>query len=345
MSGFSADAADCPEPARRKGRMKIGIISAGKVGAVLGAALRLAGHTIVGAYASSEASKDRLDAMLPGVAALSVEENIARSQMVLLAVPDDALGPLVAGAAKLGLWRPGQLVVHVAGRYGISILDPAAQLGALPLAIHPAMTFSGTSLDLKNLMGCPFAVTGEPMLVPIGQALVSEMGGEPELVEEEDRVLYHAALAHGANHLVTLVTQAQRILRAAGIAQPASYLRPLLSAALDGALNNGEAGLTGPVVRGDAGTVREHLQSLDALAALGSGQSASADMPCGGALDAEGVPGASSADAPSATDFSDIPPTYRSLARATATRARARRALRPEQAEAVLRALEGSPES
>ena len=207
------------------------------------------------------------------------------------------------------------------------------------------MTFSGTSLDLKNLMGCPFAVTGEPMLVPIGQALVSEMGGEPELVEEEDRVLYHAALAHGANHLVTLVTQAQRILRAAGIAQPASYLRPLLSAALDGALNNGEAGLTGPVVRGDAGTVREHLQSLDALAALGSGQSASADMPCGGALDAEGVPGASSADAPSATDFSDIPPTYRSLARATATRARARRALRPEQAEAVLRALEGSPES
>ncbi len=293
---------------QRPGRMKIGIISAGKVGAVLGAALRGAGHTIVGAYARSEASMERLENLLPGVPAAEIKDISVAADMILLAVPDDELGPLVDGMARLGLFRQGHLVVHVAGRYGTSVLAPAVQSGAIALALHPAMTFTGTSLDLKRLIDCPIAVTGNAMFLPIGEALAVEMEGRAVVVAEEDRGLYHAALCHGANHVVTLVTQAMRMLEAAGIEDPGGYLGPLVEASLDGALRSGEALLTGPVVRGDAGTVADHLQAVDALAATG--------------------------------DDVDIPVTYRSLAWATAKRAEQRRVLRPEQVEELEKLLD-----
>jgi predicted short-subunit dehydrogenase-like oxidoreductase (DUF2520 family) len=91
---------------------------------------------------------------------------------------------------------------------------------------------------------------------------VIEMGGEPVFIEEEDRGLYHAALASAANHLVTLVVQAAELLGQAGVPDPARMLRPLLSAALDNALQLGDAGLTGPVARADADTVAGHLAAL-----------------------------------------------------------------------------------
>ena len=291
------------QSATRPGRLKIGVISAGKVGATIAAALRAAGHTITGAYAHSEASTDRLETMLPGVPAMEVEEIAAASEMILLAVPDDELGPLVAGMAKLDLWKRGHLAVHVAGRYGTGVLDPAAEEGAIPLAAHPAMTFTGTSLDLKRLIDCPFGITASPMFLPIGQALVEEIGGRAVPIEEEDRGLYHAAICHGANHAVTLVNQAMRMLETLGIEDPGAYLAPLVHASIDGALRSGEKLLTGPVVRGDAGTVAEHLQAIDALAAT--------------------------------TDAADIPPVYRALAEATAGRAHARRVLTDAQRDAV----------
>ena len=291
------------QSATRPGRLKIGVISAGKVGATIAAALRAAGHTITGAYAHSEASTDRLETMLPGVPAMEVEEIAAASEMILLAVPDDELGPLVAGMAKLDLWKRGHLAVHVAGRYGTGVLDPAAEEGAIPLAAHPAMTFTGTSLDLKRLIDCPFGITASPMFLPIGQALVEEIGGRAVPIEEEDRGLYHAAICHGANHAVTLVNQAMRMLETLGIEDPGAYLAPLVHASIDGALRSGEKLLTGPVVRGDAGTVAEHLQAIDALAAT--------------------------------TDATDIPPVYRALAEATADRAHTRRVLTDAQRDAV----------
>ncbi|NLI04646.1 MAG: DUF2520 domain-containing protein, partial [Actinomycetaceae bacterium] len=248
----------------KTGRMGIGIISAGRVGAALGSALRAVGHQIVGAYATSEASIDRLETMLPGVPALDVHAIVERSELVILAVPDDELPGLVSGLAELGAWQPGQILVHVAGRYGTDVLKPAMAQGAIGLAIHPAMTFTGTSLDVARLQGCPFAVTAAAPFQPIGLALVAEMGGEGFILAEGDRPLYHAALAHGANHAVTLVAQAVRILHSVGM--NGEYLRPLLTAAVEGALNSGEALQTGPVVRGDTGTVSEHLDTLDAAA-------------------------------------------------------------------------------
>lgn len=244
------------------GRLGIGIIGMGNVGPVIGSALRSAGHSLVGVTASSERSRERADAMLPGVPILNVETLVERSELVIIAIPDDEIAGLVSGLAALNAWQPGQLVVHLSGAHGTGILAPAAACGAITLAIHPAMTFTGTSLDVARLVGTPFAVTAPAPVLPIAQALVVEMGGEPVPVAEEHRVLYHAALAHGANFLVTLLVQAQDMLRHAGIEEAGNYLRPLCEAALDRALREGAAGLTGPIRRGDAGTIRAHLDVM-----------------------------------------------------------------------------------
>lgn len=254
----------------RPGRLGVGVVGAGRAGAVLGSALRAAGHAVVGVSAISEASRTRAEALLPQVPVLAVPDVVERAELVLLAVPDDALAELVQGLADVGAWQPGQLVVHVSGRYGTDVLRPARERGAIPLAIHPAMTFTGTSIDLSRLEGTPFAVTAPGPVLPIAQALVVEMGGEPVVLAEEQRGLYHAALAHGSNHLVVLVAQSVQLLRAAGIDEPGRLLSHLLGASLDGALRAAEgqgdpiSALTGPVSRGDAGTVREHLEVLGA---------------------------------------------------------------------------------
>lgn len=274
-------------------RLGVGVVGTGRVGAVLGSALRAAGHPVVGVSAVSQQSRDRAEALLPGVPVLPADEVVRRAELVLLTVPDDALASLVAGLAGLGAWQVGQLVVHTAGRFGVEVLGPATAAGAIGLAVHPAMTFTGTSLDLSRLEATTFAVTAAGPFAPIGQALVVELGGEPVVVAEEARGLYHAALAHGANHLVVLVAQAAQALAAAGVADAGTALRPLLDAALDAALRQASppggsgpadpvgarddldrsprvgaiAALTGPVRRGDVGTVTGHLAELTAWAA------------------------------------------------------------------------------
>ncbi|MGM0930245.1 MAG: Rossmann-like and DUF2520 domain-containing protein [Actinomycetota bacterium] len=246
----------------RPGRLGIGVIGAGKVGAVLGAALRGVGHAVVGVSAVSEDSKDRAENLLPGVPVLQIPEIVERAELVLLAVPDDALPELVDGLAAAGVWQPGQLVVHTSGRFGTGVLAPARAKGAIPLAIHPAMTFTGMSLDLARLTDCSFGVTAEATVLPIAQALVVEMGGEPVVIAERDRTLYHAALAHASNHLVTIAAQSAQLLAEAGVEQPDRVLSALMRASLENALASGESALTGPVARGDAGTVRSHHEAL-----------------------------------------------------------------------------------
>jgi len=249
-------------PSDRPARLSVGVIGTGRVGAVLGAALRRAGHTVVAASAISEASRTRAEALLPGVPLVDPRTVAEQADLLLLTVPDDALAELVAGLAETGAISMGQIVVHTSGRYGYSVLEPALQSGALPLALHPVMTFTGTSVDLERLAGCSFGVTAPEALRPMAEALVVEMSGEPEWIDERHRPLYHAALAIGANHLVTLVAEAQDLLARAGVEHPSRMLGPLLGAALDNALRSGDAALTGPVARGDAGTVAVHISEL-----------------------------------------------------------------------------------
>jgi predicted short-subunit dehydrogenase-like oxidoreductase (DUF2520 family) len=246
---------------------RIGIIGAGRVGAVLGAALAAAGHRVVAASGVSAASLARIEELLPGAAVRPADQVAAAASLVLVAVPDDALAGIVRGLAETGVLRPGQVVAHTSGAHGIGVLEPAVRAGALPLALHPAMTFTGTAADLERLAaGVPFGVTAPAEVRATATRLVADLGGSVEWIPEERRSLYHAALAHGANHLVTLVNEALDRLRDAGVAHPERVLDPLLHAALDNALRLRDAALTGPVSRGDAGTVAAHIAVLDATA-------------------------------------------------------------------------------
>ncbi|NED29816.1 DUF2520 domain-containing protein, partial [Streptomyces anulatus] len=231
----------------RPARLTVGVVGAGRVGPALAASLQLAGHRPVAVSGVSDASRRRAAELLPDVPVVEPAEVLARAELVLLTVPDDVLPTLVEGLAETGAVRPGQLLVHTSGRYGARVLDPALRAGALPLALHPAMTFTGTAVDVQRLAGCSFGVTAPQELRLAAEALVIEMGGEPEWIAEESRPLYHAALALGANHLVTLVAQSMELLTKAGVAAPDRMLGPLLGAALDNALRSGDAALTGPV--------------------------------------------------------------------------------------------------
>ncbi|MDW8806490.1 DUF2520 domain-containing protein [Streptomyces scabiei] len=293
-----------PEPKDRPARLAVGVVGAGRVGPALAASLRLAGHRPVAVSGVSDASRRRAAELLPGVPLMSPAEVLRHADLVLLTVPDDALPGLVEGLAETGSVRPGQLLAHTSGRYGAKVLDPALRAGALPLALHPAMTFTGTAVDVQRLAGCSFGVTAPDELRMAAEALVIEMGGEPEWIAEENRPLYHAALALGANHLVTLVAQSMELLRTAGVSAPDRMLGPLLGAALDNALRSGDAALTGPVARGDAGTVAAHVAELRTHAPAT-------------------VAG------------------YLAMARATADRALAHGLLRPELAEDLLVVLAG----
>lgn len=287
-------------------RLRIGIIGAGRVGAVLGAALRRAGHHVTGVTAVSDLSRLRAEALLPGVPIRTAPEVTADAELVLVAIPDDALRGVVDGLAAAGHVHAGQFWCHPSGGHGIGILEAATDAGALPLALHPVMTFTGTSIDLDRLADCPFGVTAADAIRPVAEALVVEMGGEPIWVPESSRALYHAALSYGANYLITLVAQATELLVRAGIEEPQRIIAPLLSASLDNSLRLGDAALTGPVARGDAESVRRQLAAIAATseqAALG----------------------------------------YQALARVTADRAVASGMLRPADAERLLDVLAAIP--
>lgn len=266
-----------PAPAR----LTVGIVSAGRVGSALGAALERAGHVVFGVCAISDASVRRARTRLPDSEILPIEQVAARSELLLLAVPDTELAGLVRGLAGAGVVRPSTIVAHTSGANGVGVLAPLAELGALPLAIHPAMTFTGHDEDVTRLGNACFGITAaDEVGYAIAQSLVIEMSGEPVRVPEENRPLYHAALAHGSNHLVTVIVDALAALRVAlegpgllgqqvvddqpgGLAE--RLLAPLASAALDNALRRGQSALTGPVARGDADAVAAHLAALTAV--------------------------------------------------------------------------------
>lgn len=262
----------------RPARLTVGIISAGRVGTALGVALERAEHVVVACSAISNQSRERAANRLPDTAVLPVQDVAARAELLLLAVPDAELVALISGLAATDAVRPGTIVVHTSGLNGVGVLEPLTAQGCIPLAIHPAMTFTGSDEDIARLPDTCFGVTAlDEIGYAIGQALVLEIGGEPFRVREDARMLYHSALAHASNHLATVVLDAVEALRSAlrgqellgqelvgdapgGLAE--RIVGPLARASMENALQRGQAALTGPVARGDAAAVAGHLRAL-----------------------------------------------------------------------------------
>ncbi len=218
----------------RDGRLGVGIIGAGRVGPVIGAALAGAGHAIVGITSGSD--DDRAAAVLPGVPVLEALEIVRRSELVVLAVPHDELPGLVSGIAEVGGWQLGQLVLHTDPLHGIEVLRPAAERGAIPLAVHPAIAFTGTTMDLRQLNASFAAVTAPAAVLPIAQALAVELGCEPVVIAEADRPAYGEAIATASEFSRSIVGQATSLLRGVGVDNPGGYLSALVSSNVEQAL-------------------------------------------------------------------------------------------------------------
>ena len=175
--------------------------------------------------------------MLPGVPVLDALEVVRRSELVVLAVPHDELGPLVAGLAEVGAWQLGQLVMHTDAAYGIEMLRPAAERGAIPLAVHPAISFTGTSIDLRQLAAGYAAVTA-PAAGAADRAGARRRARlrARSSIAEEDRPAYAEAIGIATAFSRTIVQQATGLLRDIGVENPGGYLSALVRSTVDQAL-------------------------------------------------------------------------------------------------------------
>jgi predicted short-subunit dehydrogenase-like oxidoreductase (DUF2520 family) len=160
---------------------------------------------------------------------------------VVLAVPHAELPSLVEGLAELGAWQVGQLVLHTDPAYGVDVLAPASARGAIPLAVHPAIAFTGTSIDLRQLRDAYAAVTAPGAVLPIAQALAVELGCEPVVVSEEGRAAYGEAVATATEFSASLLRQSSDLLAAAGVEEPGRYLSTLVHSTVDRALQGLDA--------------------------------------------------------------------------------------------------------
>lgn len=241
--------------------MRIGFVGAGVVGTALALALSRCGHDVVAVASRTRASAEALARRLPGCAVESKQGVADRADLVFLTTPDDAIGAVCAEIR----WRPGGRVVHCSGAASTAVLEPARAAGALVGGFHPLQTFASADAALASLPGTTFVVEAEEPLAAELAGLAAELGGRSMRLRAEDKVLYHAAAAIASNYLVVLVSLASELWAELGTGQAEAVgaLMPLLKGTLGNLERVGLPGaLTGPIARGDVGTVRRHLDAL-----------------------------------------------------------------------------------
>lgn len=242
---------------------RVAVIGPGRAGTLLALACIRAGYRVVAVGGGGAPSRERLTSLLAGVRSEPRPADAARrAQLVLLCVPDDALEDVVTELALEDALGDGSRVVHVAGSRGLAPLRRARLAGARVAACHPAMTLPAGSRDPEVLVGTAWAVTAAPDDRRWAHELVGDLGGDPHDVPDAARTLYHAGLVVGANAVGAVVSLARQLLLAARVEAPEAFLAPLVEASVANVLGHGAQALTGPVVRGDLGTVADHLDEL-----------------------------------------------------------------------------------
>jgi predicted short-subunit dehydrogenase-like oxidoreductase (DUF2520 family) len=244
--------------------MRVAVLGPGRMGTLLAVACVRAGHRVVAVGGGRESSLARLAGHVAGARPTAdPAAAVADAELVLLAVPDDAIEGLVTELAVADALGPAHRVVHVAGSRGLGVLRRAALAGARVAACHPAMTVPSGTTDPEVLVGVAWAVTAPADDLGWAHELVTDLGGDAHDVADDARGLYHAGLVLGSNAVGAAVVLARRLLLAARVDAPTAFLGPLIEASVANTLAHGAEALTGPVVRGDLGTVAGHLEELD----------------------------------------------------------------------------------
>lgn len=244
--------------------MKVAVVGAGRVGTAMGVLLSRAGHTVVAASGRGSGSRERAERHLPSAAFVGSAEAAKRGEIVLLAVPDDRILDVCGTLAKRGGLDLAPAVVHLSGANTLEDLSPAADLGAPILSVHPLQTAPSVEAAIERFPGSGFAVTArDEEAFSLGERLAADAGGRPFRLLDEHKGLYHAAAVFASNYLSVVEGLAEELFALAGIPEPRPLFGPLAEAALDNVLERGaREALTGPVARGDAGTIRRNLEAL-----------------------------------------------------------------------------------
>jgi len=216
--------------------LKIGIIGDEPAGPVLAKAWAQAGHLVVGAAVSTPEAIERVEVLLPEVHIDSMPAVTEDADVVVLAVPYADVQNTCDGLADLGLFGPKKIVIHLSPLRGYGVLSGAGLHGAVPIAMHPVMHFSGTSMDLMVLKNSTIAVSAPEVFQPIAQALAIELGGEPILISEEQRAAYAEAYEVATGFSSLVVQQALGILTEANVENPSRLIGPVVRSAIENAL-------------------------------------------------------------------------------------------------------------
>ena len=242
--------------------LEVGFIGAGTVGTALAILLSGRGYRVVAAYSRSRVSAERLAGLVSGCRVAAESQDVAEAaDLIFITTPDDAIGD-VASRVK---WRPGSSVVHCSGADSTEVLGPASRDGAAVGAFHPLQTFAGVERALENIPGSTFAIEAEEPLLTTLNEMAAALGGRSIRLQAGDKVLYHAAAVFASNYLVTLVKMATDLWQTFSI--PTDQSVPALLPLLRGTLHNIETigipnCLTGPIARGDTGTINKHIEAL-----------------------------------------------------------------------------------
>lgn len=219
--------------------MRLGIVGNEVYGPVLAKAWASAGHEVIGAAVDSPEAIERIEALLPEVPIAGMAAVTEDAEIVLLAINDQDIEISCEGLADLSLFGPRKIVIHFSPKHGYEVLASAALHGAVTIAMHPVVSFTGTSVDLQVLKNSVVAITAPDVYLPIAQALAIELGAEPIVVSETQRAAYAEAFEVASDYSKIVVQRALGILSEAEVSQPQDLVVPVVRAAIDEALKAG----------------------------------------------------------------------------------------------------------
>jgi len=244
-------------------KLKIGFIGTGTTGTALAVQLSLKGYAVVAASDRTVSSTRRFADMVPNCRIYQKNQDVAdNADLIFITSPDDVIAPIAASLR----WHSGQSVVHCSGAASLDILAPAKEDGANTGAMHPLQTFASVSQAIENIPGSTFGIEAEEPLFSILRDMALALGGTWIKLGPGDKVLYHAAAVLSCNYLVTLVKLATDLYKSFGVEpqQATEALMPLLQGTLKNISSVGTPDcLTGPIARGDTGTIRKHIAALE----------------------------------------------------------------------------------
>ncbi len=243
----------------------IAIVGLGKVGTAVGHLLRSAGYGIVAVADRSPDALERGVGYTGGVVSNDPLQAALTAQSIFITTPDDFIKSVCDEIARGGGFGPGKRVVHMSGAGGLGLLESAHASGAQVATIHPLQSFVDVKGVIESIPGSTFSITAEGEVKDWAVRIVEDLGGIPFFVSDADKPLYHAAACMASNYLVTLMNMVEGVYRHLGMGgdEAIRSFWPLVRGTIRNIEARGtEKSLTGPIARGDIGTIRGHLKVL-----------------------------------------------------------------------------------